>query len=117
MYLGNHKDVVLCSRTTVLEGDVVLILAIENQPHCPVVHSVDRPLTSKTTLKPLSGDAPQKTHFAMGSRTSVAVDLQHDIVKTKRKTLPLTALGAFWASQSVPHHVFESIYITGLAVH
>ena len=44
MYLRNHEDVVLCSRATVVEDDVVLILAIENQPRRLVAHSAG-PLT------------------------------------------------------------------------
>ena len=41
-------------------------------------------LTSK--MKPLSGDTPQKTHFATGSLASVAVDLRGDMVIARGKT-------------------------------
>ena len=44
------------------------------------------PLTSKTTSKPFSDDTPQKTHCAIGSRTSVAVDLRHDMTKERDET-------------------------------
>lgn len=85
--------------TTVLEGDIVLILIITNQSHRCVAHSAGPP-TSKTTLKPFSDDAPQKTHFAIGSRMSVAVELRHAMVKARRKS-PRTAtdqhaLGEHW---------------------
>jgi len=36
--------------------------------------------------KPFSDDAPQKMHWAIGSRRSVAVDLRHDIVKWRGET-------------------------------
>ena len=90
---------VLSGGTTVLEGDIILILVITNQNHRCVIYLVGL-LTSKTMLKPFSDDAPQKTHFSIGSRMSVAVELRHAMVKArKNKTLHAIdqrALGEHW---------------------
>ena len=90
---------VLSGRTTVLEGDIILILVITNQDNRCVAYLVGL-LTSKTTLKPFSDDAPQNTHFAIGSRMSVAVELRHAIVKARRNKTPHTinqrAPGEHW---------------------
>ena len=74
---------VLSGGTTVLEGDIILILVITHQNYRCVARFSGL-LTSKTMLKPFSDDAPQKTHFAMGSRMSVAVDLRHAMVNARR---------------------------------
>jgi len=78
---------VLSGGTTVLEGDIILILVIKNQDNRCVVYLAGL-LTSKMTLKPFSDDAPQNTHFAIGSRMSVAVELRHAIVKAGMNKTP-----------------------------
>ena len=73
----------LSSRTTVLEGDVILVLIkyIDRDSVCSAAL-----LTSNTMLKPFSDDAPQKMHRAIGSRASTSVDPQHNMAKAKEET-------------------------------
>lgn len=74
----------LSGGTTILEGNVILVLVKSIKRRSALCSIVL--LTPKTTLKPFSGDALQKMHRAIGSRTSTAVDLQHDMVKAREKT-------------------------------
>ena len=84
MYPRNYEDMMLGSRTTVLEGDIALVLI-----KCIKQHSNLYPvtlLTSKTMSKSFSDDAPQKRHCAIGSRTSTTVDPQHSMAKAREGT-------------------------------
>lgn len=74
----------LGGRAAILEGDIIFVLT--GQVKLRVSLRTFDTVTSKTTSKPFSDDAPQKTHCATGSRASVAVDLKHDMTKEREET-------------------------------